>query len=301
MKNPEKKFLLFGASGLVGSYFHSLLKSKKHEVIGTAYSKNIKDLVTLDITNFEQVKDLINLHKPDVICQCINLSGGVNLCEEDKVKANLYHFEVNKLIADICKERGIKFVFISTDYVFSDSETEIAEEQTKSPLNFYGQLKSKIEDYIITELKNYLIIRTTNIYGWDPGTRTPNFFMQVYKSLKDGTNLKMPKNAFCTPTNVEDLVGAIFGLIEDDKSGVFHIVGDEFISRYDWARSIKECFGGETKAQIEEIVAGNEAVKRPLKLKLDTSKIKNTLSHWSHKKLHQVYSEIQTKINKENI
>ena len=113
--------------------------------------------------------------------------------------ARTFHLEGTKNITDAAKEVGAKLVFISTDYVFSDSEYPVTEEETRAPLNAYGQFKKECEDFIQESLTDYIIVRTTNIYGWDPNTMTPNYFMNVYRNLTSGSTVKAPSNLWGTP------------------------------------------------------------------------------------------------------
>ncbi len=83
-------------------------------------------------------------------------------------------FEANKTMSQLSHESCIPFVLISTDYVFDGTKAPYSEEDEKNPLNEYGYHKLKAENCIKENTSKYIIARKTNVFGWDPITRTPN-------------------------------------------------------------------------------------------------------------------------------
>jgi hypothetical protein len=58
-------------------------------------------------------------------------------------------------------------------------------------------------------VKRHVVIRTTNVFGWDPQTVTPNYMMGLYRALKAGKRFNAPSFLWGNPTYAEDLAKAI--------------------------------------------------------------------------------------------
>ena len=272
-KNTTEYFVI-GATGLVGRSLTRHLSQKNKYWKGTYHHRPEKNLIKLDILQ-DDVYTALSDFKPSIVFHCANLSGGVNSCEKNPEVAKKFHLDATKNIGRYCKDRGATFVYLSTDYVFDGSQGEpYQEEDIPRTLNGYGRLKLQSERYIQENLKNFLIIRTTNVYGWDPYTLTPNYVMNVYRTLKEGKILHAPSYLFGTPTYVEDLVCASLELYQKKHTGIFHVVGDSFVNRFQWALESARILGLE-RSLIQELKQPlKNDVVRPLKSWLSNQKFK---------------------------
>lgn len=286
--------IVIGANGLIGASLIQLLKQKGNAVLGTFNKRKMPGYEQLDILQETELKKILHFQKPKNIFFMANLAGGVNLCEEKKELASKFHFEAVKNITDVAKEIRAKLVFISTDYVFGDSDIPVKEQEKPFPLNYYGQLKAQAEKYIQDSLSDYLIIRTTNVYGLDEETVTPNFFMQVSRNLKNQTETKADAESLVTPTYVEDISLAIKKLIDKKQNGIFHIVGPESMTRFEWARRIATFLKGDLNL-IQPATSANSVVKRPKKLILENTKVISTIDI-QFTKLEQGFLDISRRL-----
>ncbi len=268
------KYLILGANGLVGKAFVNILTDLGQDVYGCVRKPNSDDILECDILKYQDLKNVFSKIKPDIVINTANLAGGVNYCETHPKDAEDFHFIANKNIANLCKEYNSKLIFISTDYIFDGKNSPYKEEDKKNPLNIYGQMKLKAEEYLQNNLKDYLIIRTTNIYGWDPKTKTPNFLMQIYRKLINNEKVKVPSYLWGNPTYVDDLVRGIIDLCVNGHSGVYHIVGDSFINRYDWACALANKLNINVNLIEEQKESEINSVLRPFKSYLNTDKFK---------------------------
>lgn len=231
----DVKCLIIGVNGLIGRRVGSLLSKKDIRWKGT-YNKRSEDgLLKLNITNPADVEFIFSKFSPEAVFHCANLTGGVDFCESNHKIATEFHLNATKNIGSHCKDIDATMVFISTDYVFDGSQRFCKEENLPNPLNLYGRLKLQAEQWIQKNLKKYLIVRTTNVYGWDPQTATPNYIMNLYRALKDRKPFDAPSFLWGNPTYVGDLAEAIVELYIKKVSGLFHVAGSSFINRYEWA------------------------------------------------------------------
>ena len=283
------KYLILGANGLIGQQFVRLCKERGIKYVGTRYSREVNHLKKVNFLEPETLKSELDQVSPLVILNCANLAGGVNFCEENPGMARKLHVDATKVLVDWCVQNHALFVYFSTDYVFDGKNPPYKESDEICPLNLYGKLKLESEKYIQQEMKSYIITRTTNVYGWDPETPTPNFLMYLYQTLQEGKTFKTPSFLYGNPTYARDLAEAILELIAKKHYGLFHIVGKGYINRYDWA--IKFCkMAGLDKGKIIEVKNPPEKmVPRPLLSNLNTEKVCKLLET----KLHDVDEGLQ--------
>jgi dTDP-4-dehydrorhamnose reductase len=273
MKNTMK-VLILGANGLIGQHAVRLCKKKAIDYIGTCYSRPKEGFIAFNQLDLENIPTLFDKVSPTVVFNAIGLAGGVNFCETHPETGRQYHVDATKVMAEWCNQQGAVFAYISTDYVFDGQNPPYKEEDGTNPLNLYGKYKLEAEKIISHQLEKYVIARTTNVFGWDPETQTPNFLMHLISTLKTQDTIKVPSFLFGTPTYVGDLVEGIMDLIFQEHFGLYHIVGPGYINRYDWAMKCLQMTGIEGKV-IEEIKNPPEnMVPRPLLSHLDNGKFK---------------------------
>jgi dTDP-4-dehydrorhamnose reductase len=97
------------------------------------------------------------LDKYDVIVNCIANTNTYSNIKEDMYNVN---FLYPKNLSDFCKQNSIKLVHISTDYIYSNSQSIATEETLPLPLpNWYTYSKLLADEYISSTNDNYLICR----------------------------------------------------------------------------------------------------------------------------------------------
>jgi dTDP-4-dehydrorhamnose reductase len=287
------KYLILGANGLIGQQFVNLCKERGIDYIGTRYSRNKGNLHRINFLEPGSLPGFLDEISPQVVLNCVNLAGGVNFCEENPELARKLHSEATKALVDWCAANHALLIYFSTDYVFDGKNPPYKEDDETGPLNLYGQLKLESEQYIQQEMERYIITRTTNVYGWDPDTPTPNFLMYLYQTLQEGKTFNSPSFLFGNPTYAPDLVKAILELIDKKHYGVFHIVGSGYINRYDWAIKFCELAGLDKDKIIEVKDPPENIVPRPLLSDLNTEKVHAILET----KLHNVDEGLQLLID----
>lgn len=263
--------LVAGASGLVGYEFYRQNK-KRNDWHFTYNTHELKDFTHLDATNQNEVYDAVNKIKPKTLILPAALSN-VNRCEVEHEIAYKNNVEVVKnFINALSNSTHAKIVFFSTDYLFDGTSGPYSEDAQPNPINFYGKLKLMCEKEIISSGLDYLIIRTTVVFGWE--MQRKNFLYRVIDTLKNNKELFVPNDQYGNPTYVRDLVYAVDFLLEKDYSGIYNIVGDDYINREIFAKKIALFFGLD-----ENLIVGKptpyfkDVSPRPLLGGLKTDKI----------------------------
>jgi dTDP-4-dehydrorhamnose reductase len=237
----KKKVLVFGSSGMLGSYFSDLLEEKydEFEVI-----RNDKAEGGIDITDQEQVNKVVHESKPDYVVNCAAYTD-VNGAEENPKIAFEVNADAPKYMAQVCKELDIPFIHISTDYVFGDNKEEGYPEDYKefNPMNVYGVSKLDGEENVLEVGGDNYIFRTSWLFG--PGAT--NFIDKISKYAKELPELKVVTDEIGCPTYVGDLSERIILALKGEiKPGIYHVCSKDSLSRYEFAKEILKLQGIDT-------------------------------------------------------
>ena len=229
------KILITGSNGMLGHDLIEVLKDN-HELILTT-SK------TLDITNKNQVFEVICEAEPDVVINSAAYTD-VDGCEENHDLAYAVNGEGVKNLALACKEVDCALVHISTDYIFNGkNDRPWVEDDEIGPISVYGKSKLKGEEAILDILDQYFIVRTAWLYG----INGKNFPKTMLELAKNHSEITVVYDEVGTPTYTPDLACGISELIETDYYGIYHLTNSGSCSWCEFARYIFEVAGRDVK------------------------------------------------------
>ena len=272
------KILITGSNGQLGNELQSIIKSGKAEI--GSVSENIKnsevialDVDKLDITSLENVKNVLNEEKPDVVINCAAATN-VDGCESNEDFA----FKVNSLgarnLAMICEEIGAKLVQVSTDYVFSGvGEKPLTEFDLTAPYSVYGKTKLLGENYVKEFCSKYYIVRTAWLYGYVGH----NFVYTMMRLGKEKESLNVVNDQKGNPTHANDLAYHILKLIETEEYGIYHCTGKGECTWYDFAKEIMELAGNKCIVNPCTSEEYKTPAKRPEYSSLDNMMLRCTI------------------------
>jgi len=234
-----EKLLVTGASGLLGSKLVGIAR-ETFEVIPTHSSAPLfPDSIKLDITDLDQVSEVFNRTQPDHVVHPAAMTN-VDKCETDKGTAWKINVHGTENIALMCRKHVARLVYVSTDYVFDGEKGLYTEEDATAPINYYGLTKLEGEKKVKQHCKNYIIARTSVLYGWHK--QKINFATWVINSLRNNMPISVVDDHFNSPTRADNLAEIILEMLQKNLEGTYHTAGDERISRYDFARAIAKIF-----------------------------------------------------------
>lgn len=257
------KVLVFGGSGQLGQS----LEKTKTEII---------DLVRLsssdcDITDYEKVKEAIELYSPDVI---INCSAYTNVEKAEEEVEGCYAINVDGVlhICDVAKKLLIPVIHISTDYVFNgNTETDYKIDSTPNPKSVYGQTKYLSEKICLEIRKRNIVIRTSWVYS----EFGKNFAKTILERVKTGQKeFTVVDDQYGKPTYAPDLAKAIYQLIEEGvtyHSGIYHYAGNELLTWKEFTDLLTQDFADVTVKGIKTKDYPSK-VDRPLYSGLEVSR-----------------------------
>jgi len=261
-----QKVLVFGSSGMLGSFLSSILEEKGYEV-----ARNDRADGGVDITIEEDVRKVITDSNANFVVNCSAYTN-VEKAEEERNIA----FEVNthapKYMALVCKELDIPFIHISTDYVFGENlEDGYAEDyKTFKPLNVYGESKLEGEKGVLDVGGKVYIFRTS----WLFGPNATNFIDKITKYAKELSELKVVTDEVGCPTYVGDLSESILSAIQGDiKPDVYHVSSRDTCSRNEFAREILNMQGIQTPIMESKLKDFERKAKVPNRSQLLNTKL----------------------------
>jgi dTDP-4-dehydrorhamnose reductase len=249
------KAVVIGGSGQIGGWLLHSLAARGHEAIGTYCTVAFPGLVHVDGADLEGSAAWLRSQRPDVVYFPAGFTW-VDGCERDPAKARGANLDQPLNLARIAAEVGSRFVYYSTDYVFDGVDGPYDESAATNPLSVYGQAKLEAEEALREVLGDSLLVaRTSWVFG--PERQGKNFAYQLVKTLRSGKTLTVPSDQISSPSYGPDVADASVRLVESCRSGVYHVVGPEVISRPEFARAIAEAFGldpnmieGKTTAEL---------------------------------------------------
>jgi len=240
----KKKILILGGSSVIG---FKLLKycinnqfNVEYTYFRNQFSINNKGFC-LDITNKETIQNIISKIKPNIVIHAAALTN-VDLCETDHTLADRINVDGTNNIIDACKKINSKIVYISSSYVFNGNRNEFFEYDKTFPSNYYGITKAKAEKLIQNSGLDHLILRTDQPYCWMESWQRVNSVIRVIRAMKSHEIFREITDWYSNPTYVPNFVEATIRLIDSNLSGIYHIVGRDFISRYQWSLLVCDVF-----------------------------------------------------------
>ena len=282
-KSERKKILILGATGLIGKNLFKYLKKKKLDVIGTFFKNKTKNYQKFNLVkdNFNKVKKL------NLISHIIIASGSskkLDDIEKDYSYENKIGYVKLKKVINECVEKKIKVIYISSDAIFDGIKGNYKESSKRNPINKYGEIKLKMEEYIQKKTSNYLIVRISKVFGINKNENS--ILNDMIKNLNQKYIHKYAHDEYFTPIFTNDLSLFIYNLIKKDLSGIFHLRSVNKISRYELVKKVNSYF--KLKKLIEKCsinLIGLKA-KRGLKLHLNTEKYEKIFNHKQKKIEH---------------
>jgi len=269
----DKKFLITGGNGQLAKEFIRSLDRQGYHYFAPSEDH-------LDITDSDQVEEVVGKYNPDIILNCAAYND-VDSAEEYPEKAFAVNSEAVKNLAEVCNKFNIFFVHFSSDYVFDGQKTDLyIEEDQPNPINIYGKSKLRGEEAISTQLTNFLIFRLS----WAFGNGQQNFLYKASRWASEQKDLSIVFDEESVPTYTGDVVKWTLLALEKSLKGVFHLTSSGYCSRYEWVKYYFEKIGNPipiAPINFKEILSG---AKRPQFSAMSSRKIAKTLeieiSHW---------------------
>lgn len=281
MSGKSGTILVTGASGLLGASIVSLAQEQGREVVGLYHShlvhvEGVKFLAA-DLTDQADALRVFEEVEPLSVIHCAAATG-VDWCEEHPDEAQLYNTKMAALIGRITARSGARLLYISTDSVFDGGSGNYTETDAPTPVNVYAETKLKGEREVLCENPAAAIARV-NFYGWNAQNKQ-SLAEWILERLHAGNRVPGFSDVVFCPVLANDLAEVLLALLDQNLAGLYHVVGSEAVSKYEFARRVASTFGFDPEQVVPTRLADAELkARRPLNTSLNTGKISAALGH----------------------
>ncbi len=231
------------------------------------------DVEELDITNFSDICNFVEIHKPDFIINCAAYTAVDKAEDDSEICAKINTLAVENL-ANAAKIANAKVIHVSTDYVYGgDATMPYIESDTTNPKSVYGKTKLEGEIALTNILPEQSItIRTSWLYS----SFGRNFVKTMISLGKERESLNVVCDQRGTPTFARDLANAIMSIVNSNKfeSGIYNYSNEGECSWHEFACEIFKI--ADIDCMVNAITTDQYPTKaqRPAYSVLDKSKIK---------------------------
>lgn len=236
------RILITGASGLLGLNL-ALETTRRHTVFGTVNLHALKTdaftVIQTDLLAPGAVERLLERTQPDWVIHCAALAN-LDACEADPLLAQQLNTDLPHTLASHVARSGARLVHISTDSVFDGLRGDYSEEDIPTPVGVYSRTKLNGE-LAVAEADPTAIIARVNLFGWSlTGNRSlAEFFFNNLSLRKQVMGFT---DVFFCPLLANDLADIFVRMLERNLSGLYHVVGSESLSKYDFGLRLAQRF-----------------------------------------------------------
>ncbi|WP_315436936.1 dTDP-4-dehydrorhamnose reductase [uncultured Selenomonas sp.] len=222
------KILITGATGQLGHDCVEECRARGHEVHGVS-----SELFPLSDENV--MRAVLEAVEPDAILHAAAYTA-VDKAEDEPSLCRKINAAGTEILARLARERDVKLLYISTDYVFPGTgDTPHETNALTSPHNVYGASKLAGEEAVQQDLDKYFIVRTS----WVFGLHGKNFVKSMLQLAKTNKILSIVNDQIGSPTYTRDLAPLLADILESEKYGIYHATNEGFCS---WAQFAREIF-----------------------------------------------------------
>lgn len=263
--------LVTGANGLVGTkVLERLLHDSQDEPLAAYHQTRTNEYLGeipfwwLDTASAADVERVLSDARPDAVIHA-GAYTNVDGAERDRDLAWASNVDVTATLARACAARGVRLVYLSTEYVFDGTAGPYRETDPVNPLGWYAKTKLAGEQALVDAGGSWAVARTTVVYGYAQHVRA-NFVLWLVGKLRAGERVSIVEDQIGSPTLAENLAEMVIALAHSQVNGIFNTAGADVISRLDFSRQIAETFDLDATLMDPTTTAAlGQAAPRPLR------------------------------------
>lgn len=234
MEERKLKILILGATGMLGHVLYRHLSEKNsYNLYNLSFRKPLNDQsIICDITNEQEVQQVLTNLQPDVIINCIGVL--IKGSQSDPANAIFINSYFPHFLSSNAEKINAKLIHISTDCVFSGTRGGYTETDYRDADDIYGRSKSLGE---LINLRD-LTLRTSII---GPEIKTNGEGLLHWFLNQTGTVNGYTEALWGGVTTLE-LSKVIETLISQELTGLVNITNGSSISKFDLLQLFKKAF-----------------------------------------------------------
>jgi len=265
--------LIIGSNGQLG---WELVRQSRQ--MGVAF--HAVDFPDIDIADRESVRSCLESLPVKVVVNAAAYTA-VDRAESEPAPAFAVNRDGPACLAELCAEKSVALIHISTDYVFNGSKNDAyLETDAVDPLGVYGKSKAEGDDEIRRRLDRHVILRTAWLYG----IHGQNFVKTMLKLGREREIVRVVADQRGCPTYAADLAAAVLKIAGQHMSGntmpwgTYHYCGSGPTTWHGFAQAIFEVAQKHEPLKVKEVTPITTAeyptaARRPANSILDCSKI----------------------------
>ena len=266
------RILVTGAAGMLGSTIVERWRDK-YDVFATArtpFEARGWQFRAFDLTEPDHAS-LTDWAQPDVIVHCAAWTA-LDACEGDPERT----LEINGRSVErlLRAAPNARMLFVSSDAVLGDRDEPLTEEAAPHPLNAYGRSKLLGEELLGSR---GVAVRTT-VVGWNVDPRKQSFVEWMVRSLERGERVTLFRDSTFNPIAAPLLADELEHMIDDGRTGVWHVSAHDDTSKFDFGMLLAERLGLDPR-KIHEgtITAMRFAARRSADQRLAVAKYERSI------------------------
>jgi dTDP-4-dehydrorhamnose reductase len=205
------------------------------------------DAPEIDVSDRASICRLVQEMRPAAVLNATAYTA-VDRAESEPELALVVNGSAPGYLAEAAASVGAALVHISTDYVFDGAKgSPYIETDAPNPLSVYGRSKWAGEQAIVQVDGAYIILRTSWLYS----LRRDSFVTKVLSWARQQTSLRVVADQVSNPTWARPMAEAMAQLLAmggreigpwlRERKGIYHLAGDGYASRLEWAQEILRC------------------------------------------------------------
>jgi dTDP-4-dehydrorhamnose reductase len=163
----------------------------------------------LDLADPEKIRSTLGDLEFDLLINAAAFTN-VDLAEKEKEQAFRVNEQGPRVLAEICRERNVRLVHFSTDYVFDGEKSDpYLEEDEPRAISVYGQSKQAGEEAVLSVGNEHLVVRVSWVFGPD----RPSFVDQMIDRARENESIAAVADKVSTPSYTRDIADMLLKVL----------------------------------------------------------------------------------------
>jgi len=187
----------------------------------------------LDLTDFDAIRRAFRDDQPQLIVHCAAVST-IAAAHKNPDLARRVNVGVTAHLAGLAAD--VQFIFFSTDLVFDGRKGNYVETDAVNPIHVYGVTKLAAEQIVLKNPRHTVVRTSLNAGVSRAGNR--GFNEELRLLWQKGKAMDLFTDEFRCPIFAGETARAVWELMNQGRTGLFHVAGAEKLSRWQIGRLI---------------------------------------------------------------
>lgn len=228
----RKSYLITGGTGLLGATLSRLLEEAGHEV--RCIEGDISDVAA--VSCYRSLKGAV-----DWVIHTAAMTN-VDQCERERTVCWNTNVNGTRIVRDLARFLGARFLYTSTASVFSGEKGDYREGDIPYPKNFYNFTKA-VGDILANEYEGGLVVRF-NLMGIHPaGSRGKNFLEWLVDTVRADKDISLFTDVMINPLSNWTLAEFIYHITSlTPRERILHLASSGVWSKADIGKMVMAYF-----------------------------------------------------------